>query len=186
MKKFLSWLGCTICAILLATAGATALLSCEGGPKLLKATPDTEAVKACVDSIVNPTFTTTSDVFELQKTLKTNAFIDSVFLSLPPNVLKNVSTIVLKKIHHATKDDIVGEFLQNRSIYENLPPPDSTSNVASSTSTTTTTPTAIPGVVHEETTTVTEAPPTRAVENEPAGSYKDTTINGRKALIMAQ
>ena len=186
MKKFLYWLGCTLIAIIIATAATTALISCDQtGPRFLHPAPDKAAIQVCLDSIVNPVFTTTSDVFELQKQLKTNAFIDSVFLSLPPDVLKNVSTVVLKKLYRVTKDDIVGEFLTNRQIYDNLPPPDSTSNVTSSTSTTTTTPTKIPGIVHEETTTVTEAPPTR-VEESLANSYKDTTINGKKALISVQ
>ena len=185
MKKILSWLGCTLIAIILATAGATALLSCEGGPRLLHPTVEKAAVQVCLDSIVNPVLTTPSDVFQLQDRLKTNAFVDSVFMSLPPDVLKNVSTVVLKKLYRVTKDNIVGEFLTNRQIYNNLPAPDDTSNVASSTSTTTTTPTKIPGIVHEETTTVTEAPPTRVEENL-ANSYKDTTINGKKALISVR
>lgn len=184
MRKFLSWLSCTICAFILATVGATALISCDQtGPRFLHPAPDKHAVEVCLDSIVNPTFTNVSDVFELQKTLATNAFIDSVFLSLPPDVLKNVSTVVLKKMHHVTKDDIVGEFLNNRNIYDNLPPPDETSNVNSSTTTTTITSTAVPGIVHEETTTVANAQPTRAVGNETSGSYKDTIIDGKPALI---
>lgn len=189
MKKFLSWLGCTLIAVILATAGATALLSCEGGPKLLPSTKVKAAdVETALDSIVNPTFTSYSDVIECQKTLKTNAFVDSVFLAMPPNIIKNVYTVLSKKITFVQKSDIVGEFLSNRQIYDNLPPPSPDDNVAKTdqtTTITTTTPTKIPGVVHEETTTVTEAPPTRVEENL-ANSYKDTTINGKKALISVQ
>lgn len=185
MKKFLSWLGCTLIAIILATAGATALLSCEGGPRLLHPTPMKAAdIETALDSIVNPVFTSYSDVIECQKTLKSNAFIDSVFLSMPPDIIKNVYSVVSKKINYVQKSDLVGEWLNNKSIYDNLPPPDD--NVANTNQTTTIKTeekTPIPGIVKEGTTTVTEAQPTRAVESEPAGSYRDTTINGKHALI---
>lgn len=184
MKKFLSWLGCTLIAIILATAGATALLSCEGGPRLLHPTPMKAAdIETALDSIVNPVFTSYSDVIECQKTLKSNAFIDSVFLSMPPDIIKNVYSVVSKKINYVQKSDLVGEWLNNRSIYDNLPPPDD--KVANTNQVTIKTEelTAIPGIVKEGTTTVTEAQPTRAVGSEPAGSYRDTTINGKHALI---
>lgn len=186
MKKFLNWLGCTIIAVILATAGATALLSCEGGPKLLHPTPLKAAdVEVALDSIVNPVFMSYSDVIECQKTLKTNMFVDSVFMTMPPDIIKNVYSVVSKKINYVQKSDIVGEFLSNRQIYDNLPPPAPDDKVANTNQTTIKTedPTPIPGIVKEGTTTVTEAQPTRAVESEPAGSYRDTTINGKHALI---
>lgn len=185
MKKFLSWLGCTVLAIILATAGATALLSCEGGPKLLPSTTLKAAdVEVALDSIVNPVFTSYEDIIECQKTLKTNMFVDSVFMTMPPNVIRNVYGVLSKKISYVQKSDIVGEFLNNRSIYDNLPPPDNTAaNANQSTTIKTEEPTAIPGIVKEGTTTVTEAQPTRAVESQPAGSYKDTIIDGKHALV---
>ena len=185
MKKFLSWLGCIVLTVILATAGTTALLSCEGGPKLLPSTKVKAAdVEVALDSIVNPMFTSYSDVIECQKTLKTNAFIDSVFLAMPPSIIKNVYTVLSKKITFVQKSDIVGEFLSNRQIYDNLPPPspdDTTANV-NQTTIKTEEKTPIPGIVKEGTTTVTEAQPTR-VEGQPAGSYKDTIINGKHALV---
>jgi len=185
MKKFLSWLGCTICAFVLATVGAVALISCnETGPRFLHPAPSKQVVQLCLDSIVNPTFTSFSDVIECQKTLKSNAFIDSVFLSMSPDIIKNVYSVVSKKIHYVQKSDLVGEWLNNRSIYDNLPPPDDkVANTNQTTTITTEEKTIIPGVVKEGTTTVTEAPPTRVVTNESPGSYHDTIIDGKKALI---
>ena len=184
MRKFIY--GCIIVlfAVLASTAASVALVSCDN-PRVSSMLPQSvskASVQACLDSIVNPVFTNVNDVFELQKQLTSNAFIDSVFMSMPPDVLKNVSTVMIKKRPHCTKDDIVGEFLQNRQIYENLPatPPDNASNANI---TTNETKTPIPGVVIKETTTVTEAPPTR-VESQPANSYKDTVINGKRALIQ--
>ena len=183
MRKFIY--GCIIVlfAVLASTAASVALVSCDNPvTKMVTPTVSKASVQACLDSIVNPVFTNVNDVFELQKQLTSNAFIDSVFMSMPPDVLKNVSTVMIKKRPHCTKDDIVGEFLQNRQIYENLPatPPDNASNANI---TTNETKTPIPGVVIKETTTVTEAPPTR-VESQHANSYKDTVIDGKRALIQ--
>ena len=182
MKKFLYGCLIVLIAAALSVAANVALSSCDN--PVLKTTPTvkTADVQLCLDSIVNPALGSYSEALELQQELLTNAFIDSVFCSIPKETLKNVTSVVLKKLHYVTKDDIVGEFMTNKQIYDNLPPPDNASNATSST--TTITPTNVPGVVREETTTVTEAPPTR-VDNKPSG-YKDTTINGKHALIQVQ
>lgn len=182
MKKFLY--GCLI-VLIAASVSIVAngtLMSCEN-PVIEKITPSVNKaqVSACLDSIVNPMFSDVNDVFELQQQLVTNAFVDSVFMSLSKKTLNDIYGVLSKKRPYLSKDDIVGEYLQNRNIYENLPqdPPDVESNSQSST---TITPTQVPGIVHEETTTVTEAPPTR-VEGQRDGSYKDTVIDGKHAII---
>ena len=182
MKKFLYGVLFLLLAVAASTAVNVALASCDN-PRVNRLTPakvNKAVVQDCLDSIVNPVFTSVNDAFELQKQLVTNAFIDSVFMSMPQDILKNVTTVMMKKRAYVTKDDIVGEFLQNRQIYENLPatPPDN-ANIT----TTKEEKTPIPGVVIKETTTVTEAPPTR-VESGSANSYKDTVIDGKHALIQ--
>lgn len=185
MKKFLAWCLATLAAGIFAIAGSTALISCEQtGPKFLheKNAVGIEEVAATLDSIVNPQLSTCRDVFELQNKLLVNSYVDSVFMSMDQNELENVATVCLKRLHIVTKDDIVGEFIKNRSVYENLPannPPDTatvqkTTEEKSLGSVT---------IVKEGTTTVTEAQPTR-VEEKPAQSYRDTTIDGKKALIQ--
>ena len=109
-------------------------------------------------------------------------YIDSVFCSMNQQTLENVATVVFKKLHVVTKDDIVSEYLKNSSVYNNLPntPPNKTST---STTETKETPLGPVTIVQEGTTTVTEAPQTRV--EQPAG-YKDTVVNGKKALISIQ
>lgn len=184
MKRFIY--GCLIVlfAVLASTATSVALVSCDKGPKILqKSAVGVKEVSNCLDSIVNPRLNTTKDVFELQNKLVVNAYIDSVFMSMDQKTLDNVAGVVLNKHHVVTKDDIVHEFIKNRAVYENLP---SNSSVTEPTSPSTTTekPIAKIELVEEGKTTVTEAPPTR-VEEQPAG-YKDTTINGKHALISVQ
>lgn len=137
----------------------------------------TEAqVKDYVLSVVNPQMSSTSEVYALQETLRNNATTDSVFISMPHKTLQNVATVVIKQKASATKDDIVGEFLTNKKIYENLPPPEASN---ASTSTKTSDPTIDIKLVKEGTTTVTEGQPTRAVSH----TVKDTTIDGKKATV---
>ena len=186
MKKFIY--GCLIVlfAVLASTATSVALVSCEKGPRILKPAVGVKEVSNCLDSIVNPRLNTTKDVFELQNKLATNAYIDSVFMSMNQKTLENVASVCLKRLHIVTKDDIVSEFIKNRAIYDNLPPNSSATTIESITSSSTTTekPIAKIELVEEGKTTVTEAPQTRV--EKPAGSYKDTTINGKKALIEMQ
>lgn len=186
MKKFIY--GCLIAlfAVLASTATSVALVSCDKGPISLKPAVGVKEVSVCLDSIVNPRLNTTKDVFELQNKLVTNAYIDSVFISMDQKTLENVASVCLGRLHIVTKDDIVSEFIKNKAIYDNLPPNSSaTTTESTSPSTTTEKPIAKIELVEEGKTTVTEAPPTR-VEGRPAGSYKDTTINGKKALIEMQ
>ena len=183
MKKFLSWCLATLAAAIVAIVGSIAVISCDQtGPKVLKPAVGVEQVATALDSIVNPQLSTCRDVFELQNKLLVNSYIDSVFMSMDQNTLENVATVCLKRLHIVTKDDIVGEFIKNRSVYENLPannPPD-TATVQKTTEEKSLGPVTI---VKEGTTTVTEAQPTRA-EEQPAQSYRDTTIDGKKALIQ--
>ena len=191
MKKFLLWCCTTLCAIVAATVLVTSLVGCDKTRQRILPKPavGVKEVANCLDSIVNPRLNTTKDVFELQNRLLTNAYIDSIFCSMSQEILENVSTVVLKKLHVVTKDDIVSEYLKNRSVYDNLPPNNSTTSATieftpPTTSTTKETPVGPVTIVQEGTTTVTEAPQTR-VEQQPAG-YKDTTINGKHALISVQ
>jgi len=184
MKKFLSWCLATLAAAIVAIAGSVAFISCDKtGPKVFKPAVGVEQVATALDSIVNPQLYTTKDVFELQNKLLVNAYMDSIFMSLDQKTLDNVAGVVLNKHHVVTKDDIVHEFIKNRTVYENLP----NNSKATTTVTKTEESTSIaPNVqiIKEGTTTVTEAPKTR-VEEKPAG-YKDTTVNGRHALISIQ
>ena len=184
MKKFLLWCCGVFFAIIATTVATTALISCDKtGPRILqKSAVGVKEVSNCLDSIVNPRLNTTKDVFELQNKLIVNAYIDSVFMSMDQKTLDNVAGVVLNKHHVVTKDDIVHEFIKNRAVYENLPKDATPTSITKTEESTSIAPNI--QVVKEGTTTVTEAPQTR-VEEKPAG-YKDTTVNGRHALISIQ
>lgn len=181
MKKFLYGCLIVLIAVLCSTALNMTLTSCESSSafKTPKVTVSKAQVSLCVDSLINPSFDEFSDVVELQKQMAVAKYTDSVFLTIPTKTLQDVYTVLSKKKANVYKEDIVEEFMSNKEIYENLPPGSSgdVSNTVSSTKITQ----IAPLIVQEEKTTVTEAPPTR-VDN-PAGSYKDTVIDGKRAII---
>lgn len=188
MKKFLLFCCSILITIVATTVAVTSLISCDQtGQRILpKSAVGVKEVSNALDSIVNPRLGTTKEVFELQNELITNAYIDSVFCSMNQQILENVTSVILKRLHVVTKDDIVSEYLKNRSIYDNLPPNSATNNesVPSPNINTEEKSIAKVEIVQQDETTVTEAPQTR-VEEQPAG-YKDTTINGKHALISVQ
>lgn len=182
MKKWLKRCLIAVAALLTVSASST-LTSCTDMPEYFTPSIDKAQVQACVDSIVNPEFMTINDVYELQETMLSNAFIDSVFMSMDKETLKNVSSVVLKRLHHVTKDDIVGEFLQHQDIYVSLPPPDA-SNATSSTPTTAQN---LESPGDKESAESTVIPRIRSDGKKAASTsyqYKDTTIDGKHADIV--
>lgn len=178
MKRFLYGLLIVVIATVMSVAANVGLIKYDNNPvtKFVAQSVGTTEVSACLDSLVNPEFTSVNDVFVLRDRLANDAYVDSVFLSLSPNVLQNVSSVLLKRQRTFTKYDIVGEYAKGGDVYDILTSPPTTapneSNSKISTQLETTVPTAV------------EAPPTRAVDPAESSSYKDTTIDGRKALIQ--
>lgn len=75
-----------------------------------------------VESIVNPEFENVADVLVFRDNTRANYTIDSVFLSMPDEVITNVASVVIKKIGSVNKLSLVSEYLTNNAIYNALPP----------------------------------------------------------------
>lgn len=182
MKKLFGMFTCLLVTLLCIVASCT-VTSCDNlqdaKNALSKSQVDTAFVKECVYSVVTPEFTTIDEVLLCQQKLNNNAYVDSMFMSLPENLLKNVATVLLKKTGRATKKAIVNEYISNKDIYKNLP--------------------IQPGEQETETTLVPlkqqNSTPTVVEELQPGGkgkvastSYqvKDTTIDGKKADIVTK
>lgn len=178
MKKFLYGLLIVVIATVMSVAANVALIKYDNNPvtKFVAQSIGTTEVSACLDSLTNPEFVSINDAFVARDKFANDAYVDSVFLSLSPNALQNVCSVLLKRQRTFTKYDIVGEYSKGGDIYNILTtPPAEKPNESNSTLSTkleTTVPTAV------------EAPPTRAVDPAESSSYKDTTIDGRKALIQ--
>ena len=177
MKKFLYGLLIVVIATVASVAANVALIKYDTPvTKFVAQSVGTTEVSACLDSLTNPEFVSINDVFVARDKFANDAYVDSVFLSLSPNALQNVCSVLLKRQRTFTKYDIVGEYSKGGDVYDILTsPPAEKPNESNSTLSTkleTTVPTAV------------EAPPTRAVDPAENSSYKDTTIDGRKALIQ--
>ena len=171
MKEFGKIVVLMLIGIVLAVLATIGLIKWEGH-RFLPQTYDSSTQVTWMD-INNPIIKTVSDAFELQQKMNAEKEIDSCFLAMGKVDMHNVIGVLQNKgAANIMKCDIVNEFKAGRAVYENLPAPDSKQNQAQET-------TKIAEITLENTgtTTVTEAPPTRVEEKQPA---KDTIINGKK------
>ena len=119
MRKLLSLM------LLVATVGIMFLASCDKfgvkSPGDNYDTADSVQVAEYVTSVVNPTMLDVTEALSLKNHMLEAQAIDSAFLSLPDNTIKNVVTVLLKKNSFVRKKDIVEAYRANKSIYDNLP-----------------------------------------------------------------
>lgn len=172
MKEFGKVAGIMLIAIVLAVLATLAIIKWKG-ERFLPKNYDS-SVEVTQADINNPVILSLSDAVDLQKKMKDDVRIDSLFLTMSKVDLNNVTGVLINRgVTSMRKIDIVNEYAAGRAVYENLPAPDSKSDQATNS-------TKIAEITLESTgtTTVTEAPTTR-VENskQPA---KDTIINGKK------
>ena len=138
MKNFLRFLG----GYVLLLVSSIAICSCtkSGNPPAQETTGvDSATVELCnmqFEEFVNPTFTDVSDVLAFQSMELQEANVDEVFLSLPQDVLSNVTTVVLKRLPSAKIADIVVEYLNNRAVYDGLHSEENPTEPATTTDTT--------------------------------------------------
>lgn len=140
MKNFVRFLGGGVLLLVLSIA----ICSCtKPGNPPAQPTTEVDSVTAVelyntqFEEFVNPTFTDVSDVLTFQNMELQEANVDEVFLSMPQDVLSNVTTVVLKKLPSAKIADIVVEYLNNRAVYDGLHTEENPTVPASTTETTT-------------------------------------------------
>lgn len=132
-KKFnvLHLVGATIVCVIVAGLVMCGMTSCKN--TTLPWGEKTPAIEETIDSLsqvivaeaLNPTFESADQVVVYRDLLLDDKSIDSTFEAMPEQILLNVSTVVLKRLEYAKKKDIVEEYVNHRSIYDNLPQPQS-------------------------------------------------------------
>ena len=84
-------------------------------------------VEKAVAQVLNPVFTTVDDVYQFYQHRADENSLDSTFMSIPNDVLINISQVVLGRQGSATIRDIVYEYRQKyKSVYQYIKPLDST------------------------------------------------------------
>lgn len=141
--------------------------SCDKAKELVNTE---EKTVETIEEYLNPTFDDVNVLLTYRDVLSKEHQMDSIFLSLPEPVLKNVTTVLLNKYGETNQEDVVNEYVKNKEIYDNLrtPPLPSTNETNDSTDK------IINGLVRES-----GAQKTRAVMYE----FKDSIINGKKVRI---
>lgn len=143
------------------------------GDKSIEETVDS-LVRLNLEDIANPVFTGVDEVIVYREIDADTKAVDSVFTTLPREVISKVATVLLNKHGTTTKKDIVNEYNAHRDIYNNLQPVPISEQQSPKEQ-------ASISLVKEEKTTVTEAPPTRVHI-----SSKDTTIGGKRATVTTK
>ena len=121
MKKLIFFLGCTLMIVF----GLAAFSSCGDKTPLpwsKEAVQEiaTESADSIYYNLVNPTFTTVSDVVDYRDTYLDGLSIDSIFYSLPDATLKRVADVCINKSGATDKKQIVQEYLKNKHVYSNM------------------------------------------------------------------
>lgn len=81
---------------------------------------DSTITAVTVEKLSNPEFHSISQIFVFREQIKKNEATDSIFMSLPPSILRDVSQVLLNKHGTASKQSIVEEYTTNQEVYNNL------------------------------------------------------------------
>lgn len=168
MKNFLIVVLAALCCLLLgAFCWGVPFKWPHRGPTTDDSIPTKEWVIAEIANQMTPTFDDVDMLLHYQYLESHARQIDQEFLSMPPELLKQVATVCINRDGYATPESVILDFRSNKEIYNNLAPPndDDTANTTTKPDNTPTTGTS-GGVSH-------------STENE--DSKSDTiTVNGKK------
>ena len=86
-------------------------------------TGDSIKVAQIYEQLKSPQMYTLVDVQNLQDKMVEESTVDNLFMSITPDVMRNVVGVLLNTEGFATKESIVKEYRANDGIYNNLPVP---------------------------------------------------------------
>ena len=129
MKRRIPFIGAYLILLLVVMVSVVLCSSCKGNRHLLPFGQSTEkTVKndsilfaEYVDHIINPEFTSTSQILQYRKCKNENARIDSIFMSMDDETIRNVASVCLKRGPSIKRKDLVTEYTKNIDIYTALP-----------------------------------------------------------------
>ena len=86
-------------------------------------TGDSIKVAQIYEQLKSPQMYTLTDVQLLQDKMVEESTVDNLFMSITPDIMRNVVGVLLNTEGFATKESIVKEYRANDGIYNNLPAP---------------------------------------------------------------
>lgn len=121
MKQIFLWAFCILALILGAIALGMNLNILPSPPQDNFDEGDSIKIAEIVEQMYSPKMYHVNDVVDLQRQMMLETTTDEVFLSLPSDVLSNITSVLLQTEGYATKEMIVEEYRANDRIYNNLP-----------------------------------------------------------------
>lgn len=124
LRNFGKFLGVYLLSLILAVTSILSLTGCKGWPQSIKDNydvADSTAIAEKIEAVVNPSFTTVESIVQFLQDTNVEFTTDSVFRTMPEQVLINVASVLIKKYGNVTKKSIVEEYRANRTVYDNLP-----------------------------------------------------------------
>ena len=92
---------------------------------------DSIKVAQVYEQLKSPTMYTIKDVQDLQDQMVHESTVDNLFMSIPPDIIRNVVNVLLNTEGYVTKESIVNEYRANDGIYNNLSAANATEQVDS-------------------------------------------------------
>ena len=93
---------------------------------------DSIKVAQVYEQLKSPTMYTIKDVQDLQDQMVHESTVDNLFMSIPPDIIRNVVNVLLNTEGYVTKESIVNEYRANDGIYNNLPALETTAETTDS------------------------------------------------------
>lgn len=93
---------------------------------------DSIKVAQIYEQLKSPVMYTIKDVQNLQDVMVHESTVDNLFMSITPDIMRNVVNVLLNTEGYVTKESIVKEYRANDGIYNNLPAPETTSETTDS------------------------------------------------------
>lgn len=138
MRRLLKFLG----VLLLGVFVLSTMTSCHGrfpwSDRELERydSVDSTFIASTVEEAINPVFIDIASMLEARAADIADQSVDSLWLTLPDNILKDVASVLIKKGIPVTKRTLIEEYRQHTSVYDNLPPPSNTSSTSADTKST--------------------------------------------------
>lgn len=117
MKRFMQILGCITGVLLLSIVSSLGVYNYmeEHYPRVedTQASSVPTSTEELVTQVLNPIMTSVDEIVQFRMMLAESEIYDSIFMSVPTDILVNISQVVIGKYGTATKKDIAEEYLQN-------------------------------------------------------------------------
>lgn len=117
-NRVLMFLGMVVAIIMAAALGSCDRIHDHRG---LFSYADSTAIANIAQQTVSPKFSTPTEAQAYQMDIENNFKEDSVFRSMTQKEVFDVTTVLLNRKQNPTAKDIAREYMQNNSIYSNLP-----------------------------------------------------------------